>query len=231
MIMNEPAPHRQAPLLIFDCDGTLVDSELLCKLAMEKCLAEIGIVESAASLLARYRGARFAAILDDLTTRHQTSLPAVFTATYRSASVELFEQRLTATPGVIDAIESLQHHPQCVASSAPRAKIEHMLGLTGLLPLFDGHIYSAYEVGSWKPEPGLFLHACATEGYDAQHCIVIEDSLPGVEAAHSAGMPVLLFDPENIYPSVSYPHLTRFSEMRRLPELIRSLMQARHESS
>jgi beta-phosphoglucomutase-like phosphatase (HAD superfamily) len=81
--------------------------------------------------------------------------------------------------------------PVCVASNGPMAKMKHTLGLAHLLDHFEGRIFSAYDVGVWKPDPGLFLHAARTFGAEPSRCIVVEDSLSGIRAANAAGMRVL----------------------------------------
>lgn len=85
--------------------------------------------------------------------------------------------------------------PYCVASSGPRDKIEHSLSITGLLGYFPGRIFSAYDVGSWKPDPGLFLHAAETMGVAPERCAVVEDSVLGVQAGVAAGMTVFGYAP------------------------------------
>ncbi|WP_254869334.1 HAD hydrolase-like protein [Vibrio diazotrophicus] len=150
-------------LVIFDCDGTLVDSELLCNLALEQQLAQIGVKSTAKELLGQYRGAKLAVILSSLESDFSISLPASFEQEYRDKVNALFEQHLTPNIGVKEVLESLSI-PYCIASSAPRNKIEKALKVTGLDKYFEHNIYSSYEVGSWKPEPDLFLHAAKKWG-------------------------------------------------------------------
>jgi len=99
---------------------------------------------------------------------------------------------LQAVEGIHAALASITL-PVCVASNGPMSKLTHTLGLTKLLPHFEGRIFSAYEVGSWKPDPGLFLHSARSLGVNPSRCIVVEDSLPGIWAAKAAGMRVLGF--------------------------------------
>ncbi len=185
-------------LLIFDCDGTLVDSELLCDVALETCLRAAGVVEPAASLLLRYRGAKLAGIVSDIEARHGVSLPPGFVDGYRAETERVFARELRATEGMADALERLASAGarMCVASSGPVAKITQSLALTDLARFFGDRVYSAYVVGRWKPDPGLFLHAASRQGVGPGDCIVIEDSLPGIEAARHAGMPFLLYHPQ-----------------------------------
>ena len=208
-------------LLIFDCDGTLVDSESLGHIALARCLARTGVAESADDLLERYRGAKLAAIIEDLAVRHRWTAPASFVADYRNETDVLFSAQLKPTRDVDTALALLGNR-MCVASSAPVEKIRRSLELTHILHWFEGHIYSSYDFGTWKPEPDLFLHAARTEGFEPPHCIVIEDSLVGVQAAASAGMRCLLYDPDGLHARVNVPGALRFTAMRQLPELVRA---------
>ena len=105
-----------------------------------------------------------------------------------------FEARLRPVEGVEALLESLEL-PYCVASNGPREKMEVTLGTTGLLPYFQTRIVTAYEVGCWKPDPGLFLHAARMLGAAPENCIVVEDSTLGVRAGVAAGMTVFGYAP------------------------------------
>lgn len=178
--------------LIFDLDGTLVDSELLCNQALLTLLPEIG--ESPETLMHRYRGKKLATILKDIENRLERQLPKQFERLYRAEVVELFDQHLEPTKGATSALSSLRN-PKCVASSGPREKIIHSLRITNLAAYFGDHIFSSYEVGSWKPAPDLFLHAASKMGVRPSQCIVIEDSEVGLEAADAAGMKSIFYNP------------------------------------
>ena len=195
---------------------------MLCNTAMEICLDRVGIVESASSLLARYRGAKLSGILDDIGDRHARVLPACFMEEYRDEVSRLFARHLKPTEGVAEALVQLPN-PRCVASSGPVAKIRQALAVTALARHFGEHIYSSYEVKSWKPDPGLFLEAACAENVSPFECIVIEDSLIGVEAARRAGMVFLLYDPDGRYEDASVSGGMRFSSMSSLPALIRTV--------
>ncbi|OED43881.1 hypothetical protein AB833_02765 [Chromatiales bacterium (ex Bugula neritina AB1)] len=166
-----------------------MNNEVLC---LE--LRESGINEDPAELVLRYRGWKLAAVLEELQELHCKSLPAGFTSTFREHAKIRLEQSLNAIPDVTEALAALDY-PKCVASNAPVEKIHTALTATGLAGFFDSNIFSAYEVGSWKPEPGLFLHAADSMGFDVTDCIVVEDSDIGVQAAVAAGIPVVLYDP------------------------------------
>lgn len=182
-------------LVIFDCDGTLVDSELLCNLALEDQLSELGLKCSADELLAKYRGGKLASIISSLENEFSMTFPKSFESEYRSKVNELFDKELVANDGVQEVLNSLTI-PFCIASSAPRAKIERALYVTGLSKYFDNNIFSSYEVGSWKPEPDLFLYAANAMTVKPEYCAVVEDSLLGLKAANQAKMKSIYYTPE-----------------------------------
>lgn len=210
---------RSAPLLIFDLDGTLVDSEGLSARALLELLP--GLDDSVEGLIRRYRGGRLRDVLLDLEVRLGQALPVDFEQTYRAWVADLFQRALQPMPGAAEMLAQIEAagHRRCIASSGPPAKIRHSLGLTGLDRFFGQHLYSAYEVGSWKPEPGLFLHAAAHMAVSPEHCLVIEDSELGVRAAQAAGMPVLHYRPDESVAAID--DVPRFRHLSELPDLIR----------
>jgi HAD superfamily hydrolase (TIGR01509 family) len=178
-------------LVIFDCDGVLIDSELLSIRADRECLAECGIELSMEEILERYTGISFAGMVADLEARHGP-LPADFADRHRRHLWPLFESELRAIPGVTDVLDALTCRV-CVASSGRPERLHHALSLVGLYDRFHPNIFSAVEVARGKPAPDLFLHAAARMGVPPERCVVIEDSLPGVTAAVAAGMTVIGF--------------------------------------
>jgi HAD superfamily hydrolase (TIGR01509 family) len=178
---------------IFDLDGTLVDSEMLNNQAFTELLPDLK--ESIGDLVVRYRGKKLAHILIDIEGRLGRALPPDFEQRYRARVMELFASKLEPTPGTMAMLEQ-NAFPRCVASSAPMGKIQQALNVSGLAKYFSGRIFSSYEIGSWKPEPTLFLHASEQMGYLPQQCVVVEDSAVGVEAALAAGMRVLYYAPD-----------------------------------
>lgn len=201
--------------VIFDLDGTLVDSEGLCNQALLDLLPEID--RPLGEMVERYRGQKLARILADIEQRTCRKLPADFERTYRSRVEALFETELQPMPGVLELLESVRH-PLCVASGGPREKISKALSVCSLTRFFGDNVFSSYEVNSWKPDPGLFLHAARVMGYPPRSCAVIEDSLPGIQAAAAAGMQAFLYLPEE---GVSPDHaVVAFESMRDLPRLL-----------
>jgi HAD superfamily hydrolase (TIGR01509 family) len=203
--------------IIFDLDGTLVDSESLSSKALIELLPEID--ESIDKLTERYHGKKLAEIFIDIEKRFQFLIPEGFEPIYRKYAAELFENELLPIPGVIEMLEQIDH-PRCIASSGPLAKIKHSLRITGLTDYFKSSLFSAYEIGSWKPEPGLFLYAASEMGFNPDECVVVEDSLTGVEAAKSAGIDVLHFSSESIEPNGKT--YNAFNDMAELPVLLRN---------
>jgi HAD superfamily hydrolase (TIGR01509 family) len=173
-------------LVIFDCDGVLIDSELLSVRADLECLAEDGIDLSAKEILERYTGISLADMLRDLEARYGRPLPD-FATRHRERLRRLFEAHLRPIPGVTTVLDSLSCR-SCVASSSTRERLQHALSLVGLLDRFQPHVFSASEVARGKPAPDLFLYAAERMGVAPQRCLVIEDSIPGVAATVAAGM-------------------------------------------
>ena len=195
--------------------GTLVDSEPLGCRALLDLLPSLD--ESVLELTERYRGKKLAAILLDLERRCKIAIPAGFEPVYREHAARVFEQELKPVPGALEMLRGL-NHPRCIASSGPPAKIIHSLKITGLEQFFGSRLFSAYEIESWKPDPGLFLHAAREMGFATEQCIVIEDSPTGVAAAKRANMRVLHYSPRPLEArSKSY---CAFDNMADLPALL-----------
>jgi len=199
---------------IFDLDGTLVDSEVLNSRAYVELIAEIG--ETDTELCKRYRGMKFSNIVHDIESRYDLALPGNFESLYRNRVAALYESELKANPGVLELLSGLEFEC-CVASSAPTKKINHALELTGLSEYFGTNIFSSYNIGSWKPEPDLFLHAAATMNHSPAHCAVVEDSDLGVEAGFAAGMHVFHYAPNSAKTSSDrYHSIQQMSELSGL---------------
>jgi HAD superfamily hydrolase (TIGR01509 family) len=197
----------------------IVDSELLCNQCLALKLKELGIDEDASTLVRRYRGAKLATILVDIGSRHQATIPNAFVPEYRALTASRFQTLLRPIIGVNAALDLIPL-PKCVASSGPPEKISQALRVTGLARHFSGRIFSSYVVNSWKPDPGLLLHAASQMGFSPSYCAVFDDSLPGIQAAASAGMPSFLFDPDGTNVLTDSILTTIFREMSVLPGLL-----------
>jgi HAD superfamily hydrolase (TIGR01509 family) len=178
--------------IIFDLDGTLVDSEPVCNQALLDLLPELpGELNEVTT---RYRGMKLADIFADVEHRLSRRLPADFERQYRQRVAGLFESELKAMPGAMETL-SLIDRPIGVASNGPAMKIRQALEITGLAKFFGSNVFSAYEVGCWKPAPGLFLHAAKEMCLEFQECAVVEDSDVGIAAALSAKMIAIHYQP------------------------------------
>ena len=201
--------------IIFDLDGTLVDSEYLCNQAFLDLLPELN--ESVGTLTQRYRGQKLSLIFADIEQRLKHNLPKQFEIDYRQHVSELFSSQLKPMPNVIEMLNSIRF-PICIASSAPTKKIRQALQVSGLSIYFDNHIFSSYEVGSWKPEPLFFQHAASTMGFAPAQCVVVDDSNIGIEAACAAKMFALQYRPNEDCPT--FPGAITFSDMSEIPKLM-----------
>lgn len=199
-------------LIIFDVDGTLVDSEFFCSQALNDLIPEIE--ESTQELVSLYRGTKLLEIFADIELRKNIVLGDNFEVIYRERVAELFSSELQPFPGVIEMLGQIPYE-FCIASNGPKHKIRHALSVTGLTSYFAENIFSAYCVNAWKPDPALFLHAAAEMGYSPKNCVVIEDSIVGIQAAEAANMNALRFVPGE--PST---HQRDFSDMRDLLSLL-----------
>ena len=203
--------------VIFDCDGTLVDSEFLCNLALEIKLKDYNVDVDAHDLVKQYRGVKLDLILQAIETEYGITLADDFVPSYRVLVNELFDEKLTPCHGVNDMLTAL-NLPKCVASSGPLTKITKALTVTGLAHHFNQQIFSAYDIGSWKPDPGIFLYAAKTMGYSPHVCAVVEDSIVGITAAINAGMLPILYDPLDIHPVIEGVHTIK--HMNQLQNII-----------
>ncbi len=143
--------------LLFDNDGTLVDSEYLCNLGLSQQFATLGVTLDTHELVRQYRGGKMSEVLSDIAQRNDVTLPCHFLSDYRQRVNQLFEAHLKPVSGIIDALEQLDQ-VKAVVSNGPREKIDHALGLCNLQKYFKPHIFSAYDIGAYKPDPAIYLH-------------------------------------------------------------------------
>lgn len=179
-------------LVIFDCDGVLVDSEPISLSVMLEVLAEAGCPLTEAEGYARLLGRSIPTIASWLRTERGCDLTEAHLSALRERLFARFRSELRPIPGLRAAVETLER-PVCVASSSQPDRIALSLDVTGLLPLFHPHIFSATMVARGKPAPDLFLHAAREMGADPASCTVIEDSPAGIKAAKAAGMRAIAF--------------------------------------
>ena len=180
-------------LLIFDLDGVLIDSEVLAARAIADVLHDDGFPVSAEEMIERFVGVSNARVIDVLSHEHGRPIAEDFIDRAMAAMAALFEAELAPIPGAPETLPKLSA-PKCVASNSPPDYVARALDLTDLRAHFDGAaLFSAAMVDRPKPAPDLFLHAADWAGVAAGDCLVIEDSIAGVEAARAAGMAVYGF--------------------------------------
>jgi len=175
-------------LIIFDCDGVLVDSEVLSCRCLSDVLAGYGISLGLDQALDLFLGRSMTAVLDHYKTIGRLD-PEQFSAELRAGVRAAFLSALCPIEGVSSVLEGL-HTPHCVASSSDVDRVSFSLSLTGLAPHFDGRLYTSQMVERGKPAPDLFLHAAERMQADPSRTLVIEDSISGVRAGKAAGMTV-----------------------------------------
>jgi HAD superfamily hydrolase (TIGR01509 family) len=205
-------------LVIFDCDGVLVDSEPLANRVMTDALNEIGINLRYEEVCSRFIGLSMARVVELVEELLGRPVPG-FEESVQRRTFERFRHELRPIAGTEDALARLGL-PYCVASSGELEKMRLTLGLTGLLCHFEGRMFSATQVARGKPAPDLFLFSAAQMHVDAGACVVVEDSVPGVLAARAAGMAVFGYDGTGFGPALSEAGACVFSDMRELPDLL-----------
>ena len=215
---------RTPGLVIFDCDGVLVDTEPVANRLLVTILAEAGLTMSYAECRTRFVGRMLEEIQHDIETTLERPLGVDWCADVRARTEGAFAAGIEPIHGIRQQIERLKAEGRtfCVASSGKISKMHVTLGQTGLLPLLSPVLFSAEMVGKGKPAPDLFLHAAREMGYSPQQSIVIEDSLYGVQAGVAAGMKVLGYaaDPQSDAAALAEAGATVFHSMDQLPELL-----------
>ncbi len=207
-------------LVIFDCDGVLVDSDRIAVQVEVLMFARLGWPLTEAEITERFAGMSD----QDMTAAIEAHLGRVlppdwdeeFGPLYRKA----YEVQLAPVDGVVDALDEIAV-PTCVASSGSHEKMRFTLGLTGLYDRFAGRIFSASEVARGKPAPDLFLHAARRMGVPPAACAVVEDSAYGVQAARAAGMRAFAYA-GGLTPAhrLAGPGTVVFDDMHKLPGLL-----------
>jgi HAD superfamily hydrolase (TIGR01509 family) len=178
--------------MIFDCDGVLVDSEVIFARVLGECLNEADFPATAEEALWLGFGRNRETLTAAVESRFRRALPEDFFDMLRVRTASVLERELEPIPGVGELLAGLPG-PRCVASNGHLERVRQRLALTGLLPFFDPHVFSAIQVAAGKPAPDLFLFAAAKLETRPAACLVVEDSIAGVAAARAAGMAVVGF--------------------------------------
>jgi len=217
-------------LIIFDCDGVLIDSEIISARMLIAELAQLGVTIDMPYVTRHFLGRSYPVVMQQIRQDFGLDLPPAFEAAYRERLLAAFEADLRIMPGVA-AVLALVALPFCIATSSSQGRAERSLGLVGLGHLAGPRLFTAGAVARGKPAPDLFLHAATVCGADPAACLVIEDSLNGIRAARAAGMQVWRFtggshlagqdggEPDDAKPHL---HFDRFAEFFTLDPRIRS---------
>lgn len=230
-------------LVIFDCDGVLVDSESLDSEVLVECFAEEGIAITEHDIDLRFRGKSVpdcvqlaktilgeSVLWINKTEDEKETDTAIFWRKKQLRCLEVYQQKLQAIPGVVDVIKQLTEKQIliCVASNGKHEKMAITLAKTGLLDFFGKNIFSFEDVKQGKPAPDLFLHAAKTMGISPENTVVIEDSLSGIRAALAAGMKPFAYcapqangDEYYLLPQIKEMNVEWFTNMKQLPELLK----------
>ncbi|WP_335977043.1 HAD family hydrolase [Gaetbulibacter jejuensis] len=205
--------------IIFDCDGVLVDSEPIGNQVLVDMANSYGADIDLDYAFKHFKGGSIYTCRDKIQALVNQPLSQDFIAEYRRRSYSAFKEQIQPVEGVKEVIELLSI-PFCVASSGPTEKIRLNLELTGLLPYFEDNIFSCYTIEKWKPEPDVFIWAAKTMGFKPEDCVVIEDSLTGIQAAKAGGFDVFGFTAHDYNNELEAEATTTFNSMEKLLELI-----------
>ncbi|MET7389056.1 HAD family hydrolase [Streptomyces sp. NPDC005529] len=207
-------------LVIFDCDGVLVDSERIAVRVQVALGAALGWPLTRQDVVARFIGRSHAAIREQVAAQLGDETAATWAEQFEERHREAVDAELLPVEGLPEALDGITL-ATCVASSGSHDKMRHTLGRTGLYERFAGRIFSATEVAHGKPAPDLFLYAARQMGVDPTACVVVEDSRPGIQAARAAGMRSLAYA-GGLTPAeeLAGPDTVVFHDMRKLPALL-----------
>jgi phosphoglycolate phosphatase len=212
-------------LIIFDCDGVLVDSEVIASAVLAKHLTLAGFPYTSQECMERFAGLSLDSCRVLIEVEAKKTLSEDFFLQVQRETFSRFSEDLKPVVGVIDVLDFVSEHQWscCVASSGSHEKMALTLKKTGLQKYFSDRIYSATDVQYGKPAPDLFLYAAQSLSYLPEHCVVIEDSKPGVMAALAAGMQVCALG--NQHEASADTRI--FTRMAELPAILTSLSLAR----
>jgi HAD superfamily hydrolase (TIGR01509 family) len=214
--------------IIYDCDGTLIDSEHIAGSVCAAALTKVGWPITMREFNARFNGVPVKVVWETLRAELPFELPPGFNEAINAEIHRRYQTELTVIPGVEEAIQAIAGK-RAVASSTGLVPLKRNLDFTGLTKLFGEHIYSASQVARGKPAPDVFLFAASQLGLDPAHAVVIEDSVAGVVAARRAGMRVIGFTgachgADDIGERLaSAGALAVIAEMQELPRLVAGL--------
>ncbi len=205
--------------IIFDCDGVLVDSEPISNAMLVTMAKELGLSIDLDYAYTHFKGNSLKNCIHQISELLGETTPENFEQEFRRRSFEAFEREIKPVKGIKKVLDQLMV-PFCVASSGPQHKIKLNLELTNLLPYFEGSIFSCYDIGKWKPAPDVFLLAAETMGFTPKECLVIEDSILGVQAANAGGFDVFGYTAHDYKDELRKISTNTFDNMAKLPLLM-----------
>ncbi len=227
MYDSEPDKARDSEIIIdmrykciiFDCDGVLVDSEAISSKVLVEMAKSVGLKLELDFTIERFSGVSLKDTLKYIEDRIERSLPSNFEKEYRKNTYSAFKRELQPIPGIHNLLDRIKI-PYCVASSGPVEKIRLNLTTVDLIEKFENHIFSSFEIGSWKPDPGIFLFAAEKMGFQPNECVVIEDSISGVKAAKAGGFDVFIYVNNRNLKEVELKDKNVFNNMNDLDSLL-----------
>lgn len=187
-----PGDKAQIALVLFDCDGTLIESEVLMYAVKAERISQMGVPYTGSALASRYTGLSYAIMVADLAEKHGLVIDDATTHAIEDDFLRRIGSELLAIDGAKELLEAMPV-AYCIASNAPGGRLIHMLRATSLLDLFGTRVVSAHDAGRPKPDPAVFLLASELMGVPPAACLVVEDSLSGLLAARAAGMRVAVY--------------------------------------
>jgi HAD superfamily hydrolase (TIGR01509 family) len=207
-------------LVIFDCDGVLVDSEPVANRMLGEMLRELGLDLTQEQIFQSFVGYSMAHVMRAIESMLGRPPPETFLRDLQTRTFAAFRTELRAMPGIESTLDRLAV-PFCVASSGDHEKMQTTLGITGLLPRFAGRIFSVTQVARGKPAPDVYLFAARQLGVQPSACAVVEDTPPGVQAGVAAGMMVFGFCAHTPAVKLKAAGAHRvFDDLRLLPDLL-----------
>ena len=220
-----------ANLVIFDCDGVLIDSEIISAKMLVDELARLGVAIDLDYVARHFLGRSYPTVMQQIREEFGLNLPEAFEEQYRNRLLAAFERDLTIMPGIAEVIGALAV-PYCIATSSSPRRARRSLEIVAFPGLEETPLFTASMVEHGKPAPDLFLLAAEKMGVKPRDCLVIEDSLNGIRAAHAAGMEVLRFTggthlqgrdltpPDDARPAKTFDSFARFFQI--VPQLRRA---------
>lgn len=205
--------------IIFDCDGVLVDSEIISAKVFQEMAIDLGFDLDFETAIDQFTGTSMKENLKFIEDNIEGNLPLNFEKEFRRRTYKAFKTDIKPIKGIHNLLEKITV-PFCVASSGPVEKIRLNLTVTKLIAKFENKIFSSYDIGSWKPEPGIYLYAAKMMGFKPCECVVIEDSISGVKAARLGGFKVYALTNEKKRNTFEHLGATVFENMERLEELL-----------